>query len=302
MGRNKHFDQIKGILILLVIIGHVLLGTLEQNILRSFIYFFHMPLFLAISGYYISLQTLKLSIRSMLYKYWYRMLLPFTIALIVYSLALRQNPFSGYPYYHLWYIPAVMLFIFYLRILYKIRSISFLYYPLILLFISITIFFETYSQWGLSENWVYNALGDKRFYYFFSYFALGHLLANTKKPFSIKTTTILMVVLITCNQIAIEQLQGLTKVLINFTLIYLVILYAESKIKKDIIIETLVNVGRISLPIYLWHVIPILLLKSLILSKAIYYGCSLFSFIIFIIILLRLENKHTWINRLFYGK
>ena len=49
--RNKNIDLIKGILVLLVIIGHVLKGSLSENLARYIIYSFHMPLFIAIAGY-----------------------------------------------------------------------------------------------------------------------------------------------------------------------------------------------------------------------------------------------------------
>lgn len=44
-GRNRSVDAVKGILIFLVVIGHVLLGTLDENIIRYTIYSFHMPAF-----------------------------------------------------------------------------------------------------------------------------------------------------------------------------------------------------------------------------------------------------------------
>ena len=40
--RNYSIDTVKGFLILCVIIGHVLLGSLEQNVFRYVIYSFHM--------------------------------------------------------------------------------------------------------------------------------------------------------------------------------------------------------------------------------------------------------------------
>ncbi|MWQ00011.1 acyltransferase family protein [Glaesserella parasuis] len=52
--RNIYFDATKGFLIILVILGHVILGSLNENTLRYIIYFFHMPLFLAVTGYFIS--------------------------------------------------------------------------------------------------------------------------------------------------------------------------------------------------------------------------------------------------------
>ena len=43
--RNRSIDAIKGILIFLVVIGHVLPGSLDENVIRYVIYSFHMPAF-----------------------------------------------------------------------------------------------------------------------------------------------------------------------------------------------------------------------------------------------------------------
>ena len=48
--RNIFIDFIKGFLILLVILGHFLPGTLSENPARYVIYSFHMPAFFFISG------------------------------------------------------------------------------------------------------------------------------------------------------------------------------------------------------------------------------------------------------------
>ena len=52
--RLQYLDNLKAILIIWVILGHVIQGGIEDyqhNFLFRFIYSFHMPLFLAISGY-----------------------------------------------------------------------------------------------------------------------------------------------------------------------------------------------------------------------------------------------------------
>lgn len=52
--RLLHLDSIKGVLIVLVIIGHAIqfcMPDCEQNFCFRFIYSFHMPLFFFVSGY-----------------------------------------------------------------------------------------------------------------------------------------------------------------------------------------------------------------------------------------------------------
>lgn len=55
MGRNNRIDSLKGFLIILVILGHVITTIDNVNIVNhavmGFIYIFHMPLFILISGY-----------------------------------------------------------------------------------------------------------------------------------------------------------------------------------------------------------------------------------------------------------
>ena len=62
INRDLTIDSLKGFLILLVIFGH-LLGSLkclenkECQAIWNFIYTFHMPLFVLISGYFSNKQT-----------------------------------------------------------------------------------------------------------------------------------------------------------------------------------------------------------------------------------------------------
>ena len=48
--RNTYWDTVKGILIVLVVIGHT--GTMMGDRWLSVIYSFHMPLFMFVSGFF----------------------------------------------------------------------------------------------------------------------------------------------------------------------------------------------------------------------------------------------------------
>ena len=53
--RNDYFDNIKSVLITLVVIGHFLLpleSTRLKDGLVNVIYLFHMPMFIMVSGYF----------------------------------------------------------------------------------------------------------------------------------------------------------------------------------------------------------------------------------------------------------
>ena len=74
---------LKGILVILVILGHVIPGVLQETFSRYFIYSFHMPLFIAVSGYLVPTQKLNYQSRiDILHKYWYRLIVPWILSLI----------------------------------------------------------------------------------------------------------------------------------------------------------------------------------------------------------------------------
>ena len=55
MTRDYRLDSIKGLLIILVILGHLIIALDNYNVINhsvmGLIYIFHMPLFILISGY-----------------------------------------------------------------------------------------------------------------------------------------------------------------------------------------------------------------------------------------------------------
>ncbi|MCT8547172.1 acyltransferase family protein [Glaesserella parasuis] len=224
--RNIYFDATKGFLIILVILGHVILGSLNENTLRYIIYFFHMPLFLAVTGYFISQKTISLSVKEILGKYKKRLIIPFIIAFVIYTnKGLIDIQSYLYPYYHLWYIPAIILFVLYTKFvlfLYKINKIISII--LMALFVMCTIFFESYSQWNLSSDNLYSSLGDKRFFYFFSYFMFGYFLANIRQSLNINHYVCFFIIFISIVVHIISNssiVEGVSKVVANIFIIYL---------------------------------------------------------------------------------
>lgn len=127
MKRNNSIDFVKGILILSVVLGHVLLGGVRQNILRYMIYSIHMPLFIAMSGYLLNTDKLKtMSVKELIKKYFFRVGIPWIIAVNVYFVwdnaeylmnGKMDNMLKTYlisyvrPYLHLWYIPAFLTYV-----------------------------------------------------------------------------------------------------------------------------------------------------------------------------------------------
>lgn len=81
--REKHMDIMKGLLIILVVVGHSTAGTMHD-----LIYLFHMPLFFIISGFFISNKSL--GIASMKRKIG-KLMLPYWVYLFIDVLMVRRD-------------------------------------------------------------------------------------------------------------------------------------------------------------------------------------------------------------------
>ncbi len=132
--RNPNIDFLKGLLIFLVIAGHLLSGSIRGSLPRYLIYSFHMPLFIALTGYLIRPEgLLSLTFPALIRKYFYRLLLPWLLALQIFYLVnhlgcLDTLSLSSYLssywdiYFHLWYIPGLLVWIFLSYFLLKLFS------------------------------------------------------------------------------------------------------------------------------------------------------------------------------------
>lgn len=174
-------NTIKGILIITVIISH----TVPDGMIAFILYFFHMPVFLAISGFLLKASTFKDGLGSYLKKMFHRIVIPWLIAFVFYLIfSLRDTGFTGlsltnfiYPYYHLWYIPAYLLGAVLCFLVSKYRIPAF---PVLMLTTLITVYWFVVfreSRLPVTEQTLY-FLGDKRFYAYLSFFFFGYSLRN----------------------------------------------------------------------------------------------------------------------------
>lgn len=124
--RNYLLDNLKVILIFFVVFGHVIEYYIkDSNILMSiyiFIYIFHMPLFIFISGY-LSKNFYKMKRKSIK-----NLLIPYVIFNMIWYLAVyigtKKNMFSLiYPGWTLWYLLSLFFWRVSLKYLLKIRYI-----------------------------------------------------------------------------------------------------------------------------------------------------------------------------------
>lgn len=153
--RTISLDIARAITIVLVVIGHYIPDNSPDwyVILHRFIYSFHMPLFLFISGY-IYMQTLKKEsyfnfilrkIQRLMIPYFVTSFLVITIKLLSSSNASLENPVSLFSYIEMLYLPAAGFFLWFIWVLFTIFLIMPFFKTFralcVLFLISITLYF-----------------------------------------------------------------------------------------------------------------------------------------------------------------
>jgi peptidoglycan/LPS O-acetylase OafA/YrhL len=210
----RGIDSLKGILVVLVFVGHFLPGLVTDNLVRYAIYSFHMPLFLGISGFLsLIFSFLWLSIYSD-------------------STVLGQSP-------------------------------------------------------------VFYWLGDKRLYEYFVFFYFGYYLRNSAFAKNIPFVLIMSIViaffclrLLGFWYVLVPLINALIFIGLNISLIIFCTHYISSVRLRGESFFSFVGVN--SLPIYLWHIMPLLVMRQLSIDVRypyIFYpvGVALFLFLIGII-------------------
>ena len=107
MNKDIKLSNLKGLLIFLVVLGHLLaLYKADFKALYLLIYSFHMPLFILVSGYFAKNATLKKTLNFVLL---YLIFQPFYQMILV---VLEQRKFDidlQIPYYHMWYLVSMTI-------------------------------------------------------------------------------------------------------------------------------------------------------------------------------------------------
>jgi len=186
--RDYYFDNAKFILILLVVIGHViepLINTnLNQKALYIFIYSFHMPLFVLVSGYF----SKKINGDNYILKTIKKILIPYLIFQVLYFLFFRfvlNNTGTKFtltiPYWIMWFMLSMFIWKLILPYFVKLR------YP-----IAISIALAVIAGY-INEIGYFMSLS--RTITFFPYFLIGYYLKKTDieklKTLKIKVLSIL---------------------------------------------------------------------------------------------------------------
>lgn len=332
--RNDSIDILRGWLIVFVIIGHLVLGSVYDNVIRYSIYAFHMPLFIGLSGYLINPVTLHQSgLLEVLTRYWWRVLLPFLFAFVFYSGILLFHAYQeerltstlglsylATPYYHLWFIPTLVIWVIAFWASLK------LHFPIVVSLVLCAIASLIWASVPKSEQWFFLApLLSKKVAYFFLFFVFGAYLRSVPKNKLLRIVrnfkVLPLAVIVGCAcvyllNIGVDKspLRGVVWLVMNLLLIVVftqaVTRKSNAKIKEkkkkksSITASTLAGIGRNSLPIYLWHVVPLFILKGFDIHQThvlAYYLASIILIIFICAAILKLEGKSRFLNRVLYG-
>ncbi|WP_456364222.1 acyltransferase family protein [Priestia aryabhattai] len=86
MNRNPYFDNLKALLIILVVLGHILSEMVDENVwlasIYMFVYLFHMPAFILISGHFSRVVKTGKDLWGLAKK----LLIPYVIFQVIYTL------------------------------------------------------------------------------------------------------------------------------------------------------------------------------------------------------------------------
>lgn len=297
--RLESFDSLKGFLILLVILGHILIGSLSESLPRYLIYGFHMPLFLAVSGYLVSRKTLEEpDFGGLFARYGARLLLPWAVAFLIYVLpqiARARHVSPGqtllsnvlYPWFHLWYVPAFFLMVAAVWLMRKLASTPKQF--LIFLWAGFIASAALLIGWmpltgggsisgGLDMPFPF--AGDKRLYVYFCFFAFGalHRQANVTLPLPLSGFAAFAFGLLWLyNFYSPFPLAIAAMVFLGLNLMLICTALGLLKSGRMPSARPLARIGYLSLPIYLWHMVPLLalvLLKVPERSQPLFYSLS----------------------------
>lgn len=310
--RNTRLDTLKGILILLVVFGHFIETLIDSSqifkTLYLFIYSFHIPLFVGISGYVTSTVSPKKSIPIIA-----ATLLLFTVLYELFELGTTGN-FSKYPFivvpnWIMWYLYSLVCWRFTIPLI-RSKSVS--------LIISITISLIM----GYTPLVGY-ALGLSRTLFFSPFFLLGYILKEKKElrhfrisgPIALVSLITILAFLSTCVHVNEEWFYG-SYHYTHFTNsfwnglgtrlgIYCLSIWSSWSLLSlaNYCIVPLQKIGERSLTVYVWHGFIVKTVVQMGGVAAIYQLPPLISLItilmlsIFVTVTLSSQHLHSFTQR-----
>jgi fucose 4-O-acetylase-like acetyltransferase len=194
MSREPYFDNVKAILIILVVFGHILSKIIYESewvaSIYLFIYLFHMPAFVLVAGYFS--KTIKS--HKDIWKLVQKFLIPYFIFQIIYTIY-YQSMFGDdvefsllTPRWALWFLISMFCWNIMLPFFRKFQ-----YGFLVAITLSLIVgYLEDVNEW----------FSLSRTFFFFPFFYLGHLLEKRHfdwlkmRPYTIISSIVFMTLLI----------------------------------------------------------------------------------------------------------
>ncbi|MEP7008432.1 MAG: acyltransferase [Sphingomonas bacterium] len=254
-GRNASVDVFRGLLVLLVMLGHFSELSQRQNFLTWLGFGFRMPVFIGLTGYLFNLeQARSMRLPALFEKYYGRLILPWLVACAVH-LALvgamdQFAPLSAVfrPPFHLWFVPVMVAFIFAAR--------ACRLDPTRMLAIAVPASIAAMYIFGVGYNieqyhaWV----PDRRYFIYPIYFTFGMWVA--RRPFdpSLRNVPVLIALigLFWWCRLYDHPLRA-GEVAAELILCVPLILLLPRIRQLDLNLPLIASVGRDSLFVYLWH-------------------------------------------------
>ena len=274
--RINRFDNLKGLAITLVVIGHLICLTNdpELNFIRNFIFLIHLPIFFFVSGYFSKIDE------SQPFNSFKRLMIPFFIFCIIYWLfqkyILLDNPKTlfVYPGYGLWFLISLFLMKMMLPIINRFR------YPLVASFVfAIAIGFIDCNFFGISRTFVYLPIFLVGFYYNQYVFKFQQkydsaysLLCKRKAVLVLVALTILALIIcaetFTINLISLKyayhgfnSFEIISRAIVIGIGILSTLILNQLMTNREI---SLTQVGKNSMVVYIFHLFMVKILKSIL--------------------------------------
>ncbi len=287
VGRNHSVDVVKGVLMLLVVLGHVVLGGIDDNLVRFVIYSFHMPAFFFVSGYLLNTSKLGgMPAKAFASKYWHRMLKWWCVAWVVYTA--MYCCFRGFtvesmlhnvadPYYHLWFVPSLLMMTIMAWGLFRYLKNDVL---AILLLLCLGVFFFYFSQyWDVSQAYNCRLL---------AFFAFGIVARRClcgkvlhRMPYICMYVTVCVAIFY-----AIDSPMAFFRSYVQLPLciLWCAVVVLPAMNSGFFHCGTIEWIGRNSLQVYLWHALPVAAINVFFETRvAVYYSLSFAALFIFLV-------------------
>ena len=265
-------DQLRALLLALVIFGHTIPATVSDDLTKWIMYSFHMPLFLALSGSLLSISRISSrGLGATIQHYARRMGWQWLLATVIFMAVRDRWPINASqvlsrvitdPYFHLWFVPALVFMVLLTWTLGRLqRGIG----SVLLVGAVGWVLFDAAQIQFLSDAFHANNV-DYRFIGFYLWFGLGMAASlgllhrfELVAPF----LSVIGIVGVTLSFGSSGWLRDVSVLLLNFSLITVLPHFFRSLDRPVPFFGTaLALVGKYSLWIYLLHPLATSLLKD----------------------------------------